>query len=282
MTTNVNVNIVKPPVLQQKEIPQDTPFDRRFGFWGVVTEVHPEDCTVHVTMDTGRELTGVRVASSEWVTIDKEKNYLSGERHLPPVNTFVFCVMPNGRPETAFVLCSGFAWQDARHAEFKKKDKEKEWEIHENSGWKKITKYEDGSKIIQNAVKDGDEDIKIEIDQSDKDNKVIRIKVYDHKLTIDKDQVELKTTSKKVLIETEKDKFEIDGKIELMAKESDLLKIGNKVGTLGKLFDDLCDALMKLYTNTAMGPLIHKHHATLWGEHKIRPIREKAGRILEK
>ncbi len=36
----------------QNPFHNSSPYDYQMGFWGVVTEVHPEDCTVHVRMQT--------------------------------------------------------------------------------------------------------------------------------------------------------------------------------------------------------------------------------------
>ena len=71
----------------QNPFKNSSPYDYQMGFWGVVTEVHPEDCTVHVRTNLGFELSGVRVASKEWVTVVDGK-HLTGERHLPPVDTY--------------------------------------------------------------------------------------------------------------------------------------------------------------------------------------------------
>ena len=82
-----------------------TPFDHRNGFFGAVTEVHPETNTVHVVTDTGIELMNVEVASQQWVTYKKDgKPQLTGERNLPPVGTYVYCVMPNGTYDDCFVF----------------------------------------------------------------------------------------------------------------------------------------------------------------------------------
>lgn len=158
---------------QKNPFENTTPYDAQYGFWGVVTEVHPEDCTVHVRTNLGFELSSVRVASFEWVTVADGK-HLTGERHLPPIDTYVFCLMPNGEYSSAFVLCSGFTRQEAVHADFKKKgeDAEKTREIVENSGWHITTDYRTGTKKFANKT-DSEPTITLEIDQeSDSDEKV--------------------------------------------------------------------------------------------------------------
>ncbi|WP_461248963.1 hypothetical protein, partial [Treponema sp. R6D11] len=116
-------------------------------------------------MDTGRELSGVRVASPEWVTIDKDKGVLSGERNLPPVNTFVFCLMPTGDVSSAFVLCSLFGYQVAEHTTFKEdsKDAANIRKRVTNSGWVFTEDNRTGTKTVKN--KEEDPTIKIEVDQ---------------------------------------------------------------------------------------------------------------------
>ncbi len=181
---------------ERKAFVNTSPFDNRFGFWGIVKEVHPEDNTVHVLTDTGFEITGVRVASMEWVVIDKEK-HLTGERHLPPKNAFVFCIMPTGEYSSAFVLCSGFARQEAYHADFKGKGEDFAL-THErvnNSGWVYKSDYRNGSVSIKN---DYDEPtISIDVNQGENgeqaDSKTVTIKVFDTTITAtEKDDAELK------------------------------------------------------------------------------------------
>lgn len=278
----INVNFTKPKKIQQQNFSISTPFDKRFGFWGTVTSVHAEDCTVNVRMDTGRELEGLRVACFEWVNKNEDKDFLSGERHLPPIDSFVFCLMPNGSPVSAFVLCSGFTKQEAIHSYYKDKEKEKLNEKTELSGWKYTTDIENGTKTIQNKPKDDEKTINIVIDQQTENEETINIIVHGHNIKVEKDFIEITTDNKKVLVDTGKDTFCLDGDIDLIAKENELLKIGNKIGTLGSLFDELCNALLALYTNTAMGPLIHKHSAKNWGYERIKPLQEKASKILRK
>ena len=96
MGINIHLN-KKQNAPQRKPFEVFTPFDTRNGFFGVVKEVHSENNTVHVVTDTGRELMNIPVASQQWVTYKKDgKPQLTGERNLPPVGTYVYCVMPNG------------------------------------------------------------------------------------------------------------------------------------------------------------------------------------------
>lgn len=193
----------------KKDFPfkNSTSLDTRFGFWGVVTEVHPEDCTVHVRTDTGIEIGGLRVAVFEWVTVVKNK-HLTGERHLPPVDTYVFCLMPNGEYSSAFVLCSGFAYQEAIHGDFKKEgeDAANILEKVENSGWHSTTDYRTGTKKFENKT-DSKPTITLEIDQeSDGEEKAV-LTVHENVITISKDGIK---------VETDKDiGIEVKGNVEV-------------------------------------------------------------------
>jgi hypothetical protein len=219
----------------------------RFGFWGMVTELHPEDNTVHVRMDTGRELIGVRVASLEWVTIPTKENgdkgFLSGERNLPPVDTFVFCVMPTGEPTSAFVLCSGFGRNIAQHAAFKE-DSEDAKHIGkrvDNSGWVYTTDNRTGTKTIQN--REEDETIKIEIDQEDKGKEKVKITVHENIIKIDP-ETGVSVESDKNYSGKYKGKTDIvaDDAMSFKCSKTGLLELGNTVATLGAMISDLLQA----------------------------------------
>lgn len=170
-----------------------TPYDDRYGFWGVVTEVHPEDCTVNILTDTGIEIGGVRVASFEWVTAAKDK-HLTGERHLPPIDTYVFCLMPNGEYSSAFVLCSGFAYQAAIHGDFKQEgeDAEKTHEKVDNSGWHFTTDYRTGTKKFENKT-DSEPTITLEIDQENEGEEKATLTIHGNTITISKDGIKIET-----------------------------------------------------------------------------------------
>lgn len=230
----MNINLIKKPKAEMKnQFKNSTPLDNRFGFWGVVVEVHPEDCTVHVRMDNGYILSGVRVASMEWVTVAKNK-HLTGERHLPPVDTFVFCLMPNGEYSSAFVLCSGFARQQAIHADFKEKseDAKNTWERVENSGWYKKVDYRNGSLQIKNKT-DEEATVQLEINQENEKDEKVKIVVHDTEINIEKD--------KGVSISTNKN-------IKIKSTQSELLEIGNSIETLGKMMSDLMQEITELKT----------------------------------
>jgi hypothetical protein len=95
-----------------------SPYDTgRYGAWGIVQELHPDDASVDVLVD-GILLERIPVVSREWVTLyDVDDKYVSGERNLPPVNARVFLLMPTGNFDNCFVLCSGFSMFDSDHRE---------------------------------------------------------------------------------------------------------------------------------------------------------------------
>ena len=237
-----------------------------YAFTGMVTEVHPEDNTVHVRAKTGRVYSGLRVASLEWVTIDEKKGFLSGQRRLPPVNTFVLCLMQTDDPNTAIVLCSLFGYQVADHAAFKE-DSEDAAHTRKrvtNSGWIHTEDNRTGTVVIQN--KEEEPEIKIEIDLEDKENFQGTITFYDNVLTVDKkkgiilqsgenvlaeidrktegsEKVNVKVNENKVNIDTEKGiTAETDKDVFLKCSKTGTLEIGNAIATLGAMISDFLQA----------------------------------------
>ncbi|MGP1458943.1 MAG: hypothetical protein ACTTKL_06510 [Treponema sp.] len=254
-------------------------YDMRYGFWGVVTEVHSEDCTVHVRMENGIELSGVRVASQEWVTAVKDKP-LTGERKLPSVDTYVFCLMPTGEYSSAFVLCSGFARAAAIHGDFKKKDKNDEAERLDNSGWKFESDYKTGTKRIQNKAKDPT--ITLEVNQEDEGDEKVNVTIHGTKITVTKDDgITIETDKKFTLsdeggfaystkedyaiqadgkdaevktdgalnISAQKDaEIKAGGNVALKAEKTGTVEVGNSIATLGAMVTDLLGYLAGLKT----------------------------------
>ena len=258
------------------------------GFWGTVTESHPENCTCHVMMPSGYEIANVRVLSRTWVTVDDDKGYLSGERYLPPKDTFVFCVCPEGNLADTVILGSGFAMSVPEHADFKT-DSDDQTELDNdantrkivrNSGWTYETDYRNGSKKIRNKPEEGDATISVDINQGEDgeeaDGGEIKIKIYDTDITItEKDDAEIKfetlgntvfditednidiTTDDEFSLEAKKaisvktdDEFSLEAKndIGLKSSGSGKLDIGNAVATLGAMIDDLLGYLAQLKT----------------------------------
>jgi hypothetical protein len=233
----VNISIHKKSSLPgEKRLPQGGFSENlRFGFYGMVTEVHPEDNTVHVRMDTGRELSGLRVASLEWVTIDNDKGFLSGQRRLPPVNTFVFCITPDGDPARGVVLFSAFGFQVAEHAAFKE-DSEDAKHIKKrvtNSGWVFTEDNRTGTMIAQN--KPEKPTIKIEVDQESEGEEKGTITVHGNIFTIDKNEGVRFQTDKNV-------KIDADGTVTVKSTKKEKLEFGNAIATMGAMISDFLQA----------------------------------------
>jgi hypothetical protein len=266
---NINIHISKKrSVPGQSPIRTETPFDRRSGFFGVVTEVQAKNNTVTVRGDFGRDIAGVRVASSQWVTMPcdeggtKSKDTLTGQRHLPPVNTYVYCLMPTGEPSSAIVLCSVFAYQDPNHADFKE-DSEDAVFIEkriDNGGWKFTHDIRTGTRRIQNSPKDGEETISLEVNQEEKGKAKVIFKFFENALEFDEEKqgwkqeikgdLDLTVDGKLTATVTKDVKVTTDGKADVEAKgdlsykstASGMLEIGNSIATLGAMIGDLLQA----------------------------------------
>jgi hypothetical protein len=203
MAGEVNIVFRRRPVLPgMPELPSSTPFDKRCAFWGIVKEIHPETNTVDVITGEGFKVPNVRVGSRQWVTLDKEKGFLSGERDLPPENTMVLCLMPNGEYSDCAVIGSGFALADPEHAAFKEDSEEAKFidKGVDNAGWKRTFDKRTGTVEYQNAPQDGEETVLIEIDQQVKGNEKAGIKVHGTLVSITKDGGISIQTDKKVIL----------------------------------------------------------------------------------
>jgi len=187
-----------------------TPYDRRSGFYGIVTEVHPEDLTVNVRTDTGRVLSGVRVASRQWVTMDDGKDWLTGERKLPPVNSFVLCLMPTGDPASAVVLCSVFACQDSMNggiSAFKDDSEDAKFTDRkaDSGGWLFTHDRRTGTRRIGNAPVPGDQTIFLEVDQEEEGREKARLSVHGTVIEIDNENGIKIATDKNADVEADGD-----------------------------------------------------------------------------
>ncbi|MDR1837635.1 MAG: hypothetical protein LBQ89_08260 [Treponema sp.] len=117
---NVTVNRNPSPPRQEPVQPPPTPLGKQFGAWGRVHALHSEDNTVDVYLDIGVYLQRVPVASKEWVIFgeDREKDFNSGERDLPPIQARVFIFMPTFTFNDCFVApFSGFNTIDKNTSE---------------------------------------------------------------------------------------------------------------------------------------------------------------------
>jgi hypothetical protein len=239
--SEVNVFVKKTKALPgQAPLSPRTPFDGRVGFFGTVTETHPESNTVNVRMDSGREVSNVRVASFQWVTVDEDKGYLTGQRHLPPVDTLVYCLMPSGEPSSALVLCSVFAYEDPRHAEFKEDSEDAAFteKIVDSGGWAFIHDTRTGTRKIRNAPAEGDETVSLEVNQEEEGKHKITLKIYENTFEFDAEKQGVTETIKGDV------KIEAGGDLSFKSSKSGLLEMGNAAATLGAMISDLLQALI--------------------------------------
>ena len=175
----------KRPAPGRKPFPSDSPEDSRYGFWGLVTELHPENHTVHVRTPEGRVISNVRVSSSVWVTVDEGKGFLSGRRYMPPVDTFVLVFMPNGSYASAVIIASGFSY-DPQHSNFMEgsEDAKEIDEFIKNSGWKHTEDNRTGTRALQN--KPDNPTIKLEIDQEKEGDEKVVLTIHGNVFTVEK------------------------------------------------------------------------------------------------
>jgi len=143
----IDVNVKRQdstPTLQRKK--REPPPLFRIGEHGRVTDLHSEDNTVDVLLDTGVFLKHVRVRSKKWVIYqeDTEKDFNAGERDLPPLHTRVFILMPDGTYNDCFVLCSLFSTPDKAEP-FLADDRERIKEGISPSGWHTTNDNDTGS-----------------------------------------------------------------------------------------------------------------------------------------
>ena len=155
--------------------------NKRYGFWGVVVDVHPKNNTVDVKQGGGLVLKGIPVAcTDEWVC--EYDDYLAGGRNLPPLNARVFVLMPTGTYEGSFVLCSGLSMYEKKHKnkfmannDNEAHSKSKTREIVKQGNWKSKYNYENGSYEIVSP----DEKTSFKIDYEKEDDPKITCKLFE-------------------------------------------------------------------------------------------------------
>lgn len=171
-----------------------TPYDNRYGFWAVVQAVHSEDCCVDVLTDLGQELHNVQVASMQWVCTNNEKNFLSGSRDLPQVNSYVFCICPQGDITSSFVLCSGFMRDCDKHKQFMQKNKNNIIEKIDSAGYHLTKDIDTGTVKISNDTSDKNAgDICAQLNCDTKGSEKAFVKVYDSTIDMNKESIDIKS-----------------------------------------------------------------------------------------
>ena len=155
--------------------------NKRYGFWAVVVDVHPENNTVDVKQGGGLVLNGIPVAcTDEWIC--EYDDYLAGSRNLPPLHARVFVLMPTGTYEGAFVLCSGLSMYEKKHKnkfmannDNEAHSKSKTREIVKQGNWKSKYNYENGSYEIVSP----DEKTSFKIDYEKEEDPKITCKLFE-------------------------------------------------------------------------------------------------------
>lgn len=192
------------------------------GFWGNVCDVDSTINSVDVISDTGIKYQGIPVISKEWVNKDKDQEYTTGSRNLPPYGARVFVLTPTHTASGAFVLCSGYAKGDTKKQTlYATKDESGEDKKEKNTieeavllgGWKVKKYYENGNLTISN---DKDE-IQLEVvnvdDTKNNVKKSISLSVFGHNVVIKKDEIKIADSFKNNITTTKdgitvKDSFE--------------------------------------------------------------------------
>ncbi|GHT83732.1 hypothetical protein FACS1894137_05660 [Spirochaetia bacterium] len=263
---NISIHVNKKRSIPgQDQLKSESPFDRRSGFFGVVIEVQPKTNTVSIRSDTGRVYTGIRVASPQWVTMSdkngqtKSKDKLTGKRHLPPVNTCIYCLMPTGEPSSAIVLCSIFAYQDPNHSYFKEDSEDAAFteKLIDNGGWMFTHDMRTGTRRIKNHPVDGKETISLEIDQEEEGKNKTTLTIYENIFEIDEENKKVTATIKgdaDVGVKGNAN-LKVDGDIVIESIKTGLLKIGNIIDTLGAMIGRYIDIMIG--AQTIGSPVLH-------------------------
>ena len=189
-----NVNAPKQPIEESNFLAN------RIGFWGIVKAQNSLNNTVTVISDTGYELENIPVFSSEWVTVDDNKNYIPSTRNLPPKFSRVFVLTPTYTATGAFVLCSGFSRGDENirtlwaASESELEDKNNCRETITQGGWDITEEYKNGNfKAVSISTDEGK--IEITLNTTKDDNKSqsqeVSLKAWGNNIVITKDGISL-------------------------------------------------------------------------------------------
>jgi hypothetical protein len=114
-----------------------------------VKDRHSEDHSIDVETGRGYMVKHIPVASRGWVWEDDSG--VGGVRDLPPVGAYVYVVLPEGRIENGFVLCSFFPGKasEAIKKEFLAENKESEALSEIEGKWKRTYDKEKGDLQVE-------------------------------------------------------------------------------------------------------------------------------------
>lgn len=202
----MNIRRIKHSVDAPKQPVDNTNFlSGRIGFWGIVKEQNSLNNTVTVVSDTGFELDNIPVFSSEWVTVDDNKNYIPSTRNLPPKFSRVFVLTPTFTATGAFVLCSGFSRGDENirtlwaASESELEDKNNCRETKTQGGWDITEEYSNGNY----SVTSDDGKIKFNVNTTQNSQKSqpkeVSVTAWNQNITITDKGITIKDNSTEVI-----------------------------------------------------------------------------------
>lgn len=251
------MNIVRKVHKENANIPPVTNsnyLSKRIGFWALVKEQNSLNNTVTVISDTGFEYSNIPVVSSEWVTVDDNKDYIPSTRNLPPPNSRVFVLTPTYSASGAFVLCSGFSRGDENirklwaQSDSEMNDKNNCRETKTQGGWDLKEEYANGNY----SAESNDGNIKFNVNTTQDDNKSqpkeVSITAWENKIVINEDGITITDKNNNQVVMTDSD-------IQIYSDSSAKIKIGNSVDTLKGILSDLITTLDTF--QTAGSPASH-------------------------
>jgi|GEM_PF-2083444 len=181
---------IRPPQF----IPQSTDQKRKYRFnlssfaqplfatWAKVEEAHSSDNTVDLVLASGISLKRVGVRSLEWAGANADRGY--GERDLPPKDSLVLVLFPDGVIENAFVLCSALSIvgtpSEKQKEELLADGKEREKIRITEAGWKETYDKGSGDYILESPASDTNQ-IKITVSRSEEK---VEVDIGEKKLTV--------------------------------------------------------------------------------------------------
>lgn len=223
--------------------------DGRCGFWADVIAVNSCNNSVDVIADIGVTYRNIPVMSREWVNADKNKDYVTAERYLPPKGARVFILTPTHTISGAFVLCSGYVRGETEtHTLYAQNDSEQSDKNTEQArvtqgGWTVTEDYNNGNKNLVSQ----DENIKIAVNTTKNaqksQEKEVAITAWNTEIHITDQGLEIKLpASAKCDLTAASGDINISaggsGKVNLTA-DLGKLTIGNTTAKLGNIISQL-------------------------------------------
>ena len=204
----MKIGITKIPrpinIIQSSSIKQKKGFNKSSlasfmgGIWGIVKKLNSEDVTVDVEMRNGIELRHIKVRSLEWAGHNSNRAF--GERDLPPLDSKVFIMLPDGPDnlDTAFVFCSVIdtVWEIGEKAreELALSGKNREYLRINEVGWKFNYDKDTGDLTIESP--EVTDKIIVNLDRT---NKKAKVSVGNIEVEINNGQVNIAGSTKSLV-----------------------------------------------------------------------------------